>query len=572
MTRTISRFFAIAGLACLLIAPAATAQLAQVDMGGSDILWHPNLDASEWTLTVHTPDGLFTETFAGDETPSFALRSVAGLDGTYQWELVRTPSFSASHQAEMAEARANGVTPKNAGEILVRQSGSFTVAGGAIVTEALVEAPASGPSLASAGNGTAGSGTASAGSVATKDQFFADDVIVDGSLCVGMDCVNGENFGFDTLRLKENNLRIHFDDTSNSGSFPNVDWRLTANDSSNGGANYFSIDDATNGRVPFRVDAASKNNSLRVLPASSGQARVAIGADSSPTTLRMVDGNTPSLRLEQDGSSGFNPQTWDVAGNEVNFFVRDVTNGSKLPFRIEPNSPENSIYIDSTSRVGMGTNSPSQSLHMRGTAGNSQLLIEETNATETGRILLALQNNGGTNMQFVDTSADGGTWQLITQTTVQNGGFSISFSGSGAREFRIEEDGDAFVAKDLDVVGTVFATSVDTSSSRTLKENFVTMDPAEVLARAVELPVTMWNYKRDDDSLRHIGPMAEDFHAAFGVGNSDKTITVSDSFGVALAAIQGLNEVVESKDAEIAQLNQRLEQLEAIVEQLANDN
>ena len=49
-----------------------------------------------------------------------------------------------------------------------------------------------------------------------------DDVIIGFSLCVGNDCVNGESFGFDTMRLKENNLRIHFDDTSTSASFPSL--------------------------------------------------------------------------------------------------------------------------------------------------------------------------------------------------------------------------------------------------------------------------------------------------------------------------------------------------------------
>jgi len=68
------------------------------------------------------------------------------------------------------------------------------------------------------------------------DQVIADDLIIQGSACVGFDCVNGESFGFDTIRLKENNLRIKFEDTSISASFPSNDWQLTANDTTNGGA------------------------------------------------------------------------------------------------------------------------------------------------------------------------------------------------------------------------------------------------------------------------------------------------------------------------------------------------
>ena len=61
---------------------------------------------------------------------------------------------------------------------------------------------------------------------AYADQVILDDLIVDGSLAVGLDAVNGENFGFDTLRLKENNLRLHFDDTSVAAAFPRNDWRI----------------------------------------------------------------------------------------------------------------------------------------------------------------------------------------------------------------------------------------------------------------------------------------------------------------------------------------------------------
>ena len=88
--------------------------------------------------------------------------------------------------------------------------------------------------------------------VAQADQVILDDLIVDGSACIGFDCVNGESFGFDTIRIKENNLRIRAQDTSSSASFPSNDWQITFNDSSNGGQNKFSIDDIDGGRTPFK--------------------------------------------------------------------------------------------------------------------------------------------------------------------------------------------------------------------------------------------------------------------------------------------------------------------------------
>ena len=147
---------------------------------------------------------------------------------------------------------------------------------------------------------------------ALADQVFLDDVIVDGSLCVGLDCVNGESFGFDTLRLKENNLRINATDTSTSASFPSNDWTIVFNDSSNGGDNKFSIQDVTGGgTLPFQLEAGAPSNALFI--ENSGE--VGFGTGAPVTQLHAKDGNTPTLRLEQDGSSGFTAQTWDLAGN-----------------------------------------------------------------------------------------------------------------------------------------------------------------------------------------------------------------------------------------------------------------
>ena len=73
------------------------------------------------------------------------------------------------------------------------------------------------------------------GGAAFADVLYNDDVIVKGSMCVGVDCNNGESFGFDTIRLKENNLRIVFRDTSVSSGFPTRDWQILANETANGG-------------------------------------------------------------------------------------------------------------------------------------------------------------------------------------------------------------------------------------------------------------------------------------------------------------------------------------------------
>ena len=106
-------------------------------------------------------------------------------------------------------------------------------------------------------------------------------------------------------------------------------------------------------------------------------------------------------------------------------------------------------------------------------------------------------------------------------------------------------------------------------SDRDVKENFRSVDPRAVLEKVAALPVTEWNLKSQPENIRHIGPMAQDFQAAFGLGESDRHISTSDADGVALAAIQGLNHKLElnleQKETEITELKQRLEALEKLV-------
>lgn len=187
-----------------------------------------------------------------------------------------------------------------------------------------------------------------------RDQVFIDDLIVQGSACIGLDCDNGEDFGFDTQRLKENNVRLKFEDTSNSASFPGNDWELTANESTNGGENMFAITDVTNSKIPFKVLANAPTGSLHI--DDSGD--IGLGTTTPVVELHVADGDSPTMRLEQNGSSGFTPQTWDVAGNETNFFVRDVTNGSKLPFKIKPGAPTNALFVAASGTVALGNESP----------------------------------------------------------------------------------------------------------------------------------------------------------------------------------------------------------------------
>jgi hypothetical protein len=137
--------------------------------------------------------------------------------------------------------------------------------------------------------------------------------------------------------------------------------------------------------------------------------------------------------------------------------------------------------------------------------------------------------------------------------------------GGGVEMMRLDHNGN------LNVRGTVTANSLVLTSDRNMKSNFMPVNTQEVLAKVSALPITVWNYQ-SEAGVPHLGPMAQDFYAAFGMGADDKHIAVVDEGGVALAAIQGLNQKVEEKETriqeqagEIADLKARLEKLEQLV-------
>jgi hypothetical protein len=104
-------------------------------------------------------------------------------------------------------------------------------------------------------------------------------------------------------------------------------------------------------------------------------------------------------------------------------------------------------------------------------------------------------------------------------------------------------------------------------SDRNIKANFAAVNPKSVLAKVAALPITTWNY-RDDQGTLHLGPMAQDFYAAFGLGTDDKHIMPVDVNGVSLAAIQGLNQKLDERDAKITALQKDVAELKAMMEKL----
>lgn len=490
-------------------------------------------DAAAYSVRISYPDGRVAETqlLAGESMPIDAA-SPGGLlaDGQYNYEFVPITGVMRRGVNDVPRAgeRLRAFQPA--------RTGTFRVVGGRVI--APEQQPISitdqdyGVSLKHQLPAADGNRSAMA-----KDQVIADDLIVQSSICAGFDCVNGENFGSDTLRLKENNLRIHFDDTSSTGSFPSNDWRLTANDQASGGASYFSIDDATSGRRVFEARAGAPSNALVIDSAG----RIGLRTSTPVLDVHLSTSNTPGVRLEQNSAGGFTAQSWDVAANEANFFIRDVTGGSRLPFRIRPGAPTSSLDIASSGAIGMGIASPAARLHVEvpsGPTSGDTLLLKAPGVVRIGMM----------------NSQDGSAWSFNAAGTSAAPVLKVvarDANGAGLLDaMTIEQDGDVVIAGTLTQNSNVHS-----------KQNFRSIDGQEILAMLRELEVTRWNFK-SDPGTDHIGPMAQDFYAVFGLGNRSDRIAPLDTSGVALAAIKALQEELDDRDALIEKLEARISALE----------
>ena len=151
--------------------------------------------------------------------------------------------------------------------------------------------------------------------------------------------------------------------------------------------------------------------------------------------------------------------------------------------------------------------------------------------------------------------------------TLGNGSFQFAdssnfdFSSSTDNAFRVRATGGVRFVTDIDGTGaTTWSCAAfagagwSCSSDRNLKQGLKKLDGKKVLAKLAAMPVYQWQPKGQNAHVKHVGPMAQDFMKAFGVGDDDKMIGMQDADGIALAAIQGLNQIVKAKDAKIAAL------------------
>lgn len=336
-----------------------------------------------------------------------------------------------------------------------------------------------------------------------------------------------------------------------------------------------------------------------------------------------VAGDKPTIRFTGGAAAGNQSWFMQVGSNGPgNFEIlrRDSTFG-----------PQNTLSLSTAGNVGIGTAFPLQKLHIFGL--DSRLRVQSTAnfgyaATEyqsdartwqvgaggssAGTIsgkYYVFDANAGQYKMVIDTSGNcgigtttpGATLEVRTTASTGNairfgfytggegnliaGPSRVGIAGGDMVERISMPQGNANVgigtispSQKLHVIGNILASGTITPNSDVnAKTNFAPIDPVSILERVTRLSIQQWRFKTEPEEVKHVGPMAQDFRAAFGLGEIPTAIATVDADGVALAAIQGLNrkfdETVQEKDRKIARLerqNASLEQRLAHLEKLVS--
>ena len=600
-------------LACLSVpALGQSGDFASVSSTGSGVRWDIKATYASVTLSVIGPDDVsYTKEFKSGVSPEFSLINSKGerlLDGQYTYELRLTPSFSSDVKEALKAAREKGSEAevkrdlRRRGQLsaAVAQSGGFSVSNGMVIVAGAQEGPSRAavqpPSVPAAPATPIVAASSGRTNVKIRrnhpafnffDFVIADDLIVQGSICAGLDCVDGENFGFDTIRVKENNTRIQFDDTSTSAGFPNNNWQIRANDSGSGGVNFLGFVDqgatgnSETGTIVFAVNSGAAANSLRV----ASNSNVGLGTATPVLDMHVNTTDTPAIRLEQNNSGGFTAQTWDIGANEANFFVRDVTSGSRLPFRVRPGAPTSSIDISASGNVGINTASPGSTLDVSGntfTLGSESGTTNRTNATtKLNRLAMPPFNTASLNFGVLNAATTntenlvgigGGASGFSAATSVFFSTAANNNTDTGTERMRITSNGRVGIG----TASPVQLLSVNGDASKTGGNTWLAFSDRRLknikspfttgLSAVMKLQPVRYEYKSDNV----LGLKSEGEHIGFGAQDVQKVIpeaVTANSQGYLMLnsdpIIWTMLNAIKEQQKEIQQLKQEVRRLRA---------
>lgn len=346
---------------------------------------------------------------------------------------------------------------------------------------------------------------------------------------------------------------------------------------------------------------------------------------------RIPEGDSISGILEEADANGARLMVSDYGNGEAT--LEADSGGSALilglqsvePFQVDLHTTSNhaglGFLYDERDLIGLHATpqTSAQSVYFRIPAGDSTSGISQTADMNGARLMVSDYGVGGTDGISLSTGSSG---SLISVSGVGSGGvpglvlrddrvrlgsMSTAIANTVAMGNRAKANhAGSMVLADMSAMdlttsapdqllarfaggATIYSNATQTAgvslmpggsdwqviSDRNAKRNIRRVDGQEILDRLSRIPISRWSYKAQADDIEHIGPMAQDFYAAFGLGGDDKKISTLDPAGVALAAIQELHrktQQLSTQADEIDDLNKRINELEALVQELAAQN
>ena len=308
----------------------------------------------------------------------------------------------------------------------------------------------------------------------------------------------------------------------------------------------------TNSRAALVVKDVSGNVGIGT---SSPLSRLTVQTASENYGLLHTNGTVQVGTWAGSGSAGTQGGWY---GTKTNHPLRFFAYNSGAAMTILPNG-----------RVGIGTTNPTiGKLHVDG--GTSTGVYGISSGTGIYAAGVYGESSGGINSTGVKGTSTSGSG-VFGSSDSNYGVYGYSKSGSAVSGYSPSGYAGYFYGK-VFISGKLTVDDCDgcriAPSDRNLKANFTSVNPRLVLDCLSAIPIKAWNYKSEDSSIRHIGPMAQDFRAAFNLGKDDKHIDLLDTNGVTMASIQALYQMMQEKDKEIKQLRAQMTQQQAQLNQV----
>lgn len=352
-------------------------------------------------------------------------------------------------------------------------------------------------------------------------------------------------------------------------------WKTTGNSDTSAGANFIGTTD--NQPLEFKVNGL---RALRLEPTPSRRPNIIGG-----TAVNHVGEGVFGATIAGGGDARYQNEVLGIfgtvsggSGNSSSGFWATIGGGFQ-----NTSSGQAATVPGGSDNMAAGDYSFAAGLHARATNQGAFVWADSQDSefTSTSDNEFSIRASGGVRLNS-DTSLFWGTGAQLR--TDQGGAIELGDSksatatpyinfhyGKGADEnynVRLinDADGQLTVNGNLNVTG-----SITPPSDRNVKAGFEPVDTKAILEKVTALAITRWHYT-NDATTPHLGPVAQDFHAAFDLGGDDKHIATVDADGVALAAIQGLNRKLAEKEAELQSLKRRLADLEAVVSKLTKNS